>query len=214
MLAVSGCSTDTPGASPTIRRTPSPTPSAPSGTQVVYVRPTLPDHSLKPGYRITKNEHGASCWQYDTTGVLRCDNFHNGSYYFCWKFVPRAPSNASMVCLVDPWGRDVVAVTLAKGEPTNTPDPGSPGRDETIALQLTNGQRCTVNYGALDSVGPWSPRAPIVTYTCESPLYLVDAPNRATPIWTIRSVRASKDWVYTWSGTVHIDNAYYVQIDS
>jgi hypothetical protein len=213
-LVLAACSTGSSGASPTISRTSSPTSATTSGTQIVYVRPTLPDHSLKPGYKIAKTVHGASCWQYDTTGVLRCDNFNGGGGDFCWRFVPSAPSTTSMVCLVKPWGRDVVAVSLAKGENVNTPDPGSPGRDETIALQLVNGQGCTVNYGALDSVGPWSPKAPIVTYTCDRSLYLVDHPNRSEPFWTMRSVRASRDWVYKWAGTVRIAKAYYVQIDS
>jgi hypothetical protein len=30
----------------------------------------------------------------------------------------------------------------------------------------------------------------------------------------MRSVRASRDWVYKWAGTVRIAKAYYVQIDS
>jgi hypothetical protein len=212
MLAVSACSSGSPGGSPTISHTPSQSPSSASGTRVVYVRPTLPDHSLKPGYRITNPEHDVTCWQYDTAGVVRCDPYTNAINYYCWKFIPSKPSTATMACLVKPWGRDVVAVNLAKGEHAPKPEPVTPGLGDAIGLQLSDGQRCEALYGALNALDD-APTAPLNSYSCPT-VDLFGDYKQTKPLWTIKAAYGWDGKKYNRLATVPIAAAYFVQPDS
>jgi hypothetical protein len=107
-----------------------------------------------------------------------------------------------------------VAATLARGEYRPIADQAPAGSPvETIALQLTDGRQCEVNYGALDSVGPPGFDSPTVTYTCGPLTYLVDQPDRKKELWTIESAKASKDYKYTLTGVVYIAQAYAVEPD-
>lgn len=213
MVALSACSVGKGPASPTVSQS-SPEPSAVARTHIVYVRPTLPDHSLKPGYRVTRTETTVSaCWPYDTAGVIRCDSTRDEpQHYYCWKLKSDPGALKSVACLDSPWSKTVTRMVLPKGMPLPTPDPVTPGLDDAIALKLTDGQRCQALYGALDPLDD-SLTAPSNTYSC-SKVDLFGAYRQTKPFWTIKAA-------YGWDGNkykrltyVPIAVAYFVAADS
>lgn len=218
-LALAGCGAASPdqrraapaGANPSLLEVPvdssqtttgAPTPTtAPNGlrgrpaTKLVVLRPV---HNGKPANGFAATPGGAhaltSCGGASPTAVDR-GIYHCGSAgdygVACWK---AAPARATMYCLRNPFGKQLVQLPLAHTTLPGTPAPGVPS---PLGLVLDDGAHCLIRDG-----GTWPSLAGapdwIGTYSCNTANdHIVwatgasDGINRASRTWTVMTTGRS-----------------------
>jgi len=165
-------------------------------TDTRYVVPFTPD-GLNPGLSVTSTETGActfgssiangrpDAWGCTTEGGVLDPCFENA-------FV--APDEATEVaCFATPWSTDVVMLTLTapllreKEEPDGAISGAADTADEVIqpwdlpwALELANGDRCSLMHGTLIFMA-----GQVVHYGCENGGMILGETNRGQPVWAV-----------------------------
>jgi hypothetical protein len=146
-----------------------------AATRVHHVSPTDAAGRLKAGYRVTRSARGY-CWtsSFVNPELYRC---FLGNYIQdpCW---PRAGGHA-VLCLLQPWSREVTRLRLTKRLP-----PTSPGHGSLWGLTLGSGQNCQESGGTHDI---W--RGHDVNYYCSRHWVLLDEPDRRSPAWHMATAR-------------------------
>ena len=165
-------------------------------TDTRYVVPFTPD-GLNSGLSVTSTENGActfdssiasgrpDAWGCTTDGGVLDPCFEN-SYL--------APDEATEVaCLDTPWSTDVVMLTLTaplareKEVSAGAGSGAADTADEVIqpwdlpwALELENGDRCSLMHGTLVFMA-----GQVVHYGCENGGMILGETDRGQPVWTV-----------------------------
>jgi hypothetical protein len=182
VLFASGCggaegsSTGTTGAA-TVRH------STTSGrTQVLNLRPTTRQGSLKPGYRVSERvaQSEGECTGTAGVGGFRCETGH-GLHPWCWP-LGGASTAVAVVCLGMPWKHAVAELKLAE---RLTPSPNERGEHAALwAVKLTTGQHCQALRGAAEYLNGVP-----VRFSCGGApleLELLGNPSIGSGYWQIR----------------------------
>ena len=146
-------------------------------TKVHRVSPLDAEGNLRSGYDVTATGKGY-CW---TTSMIdgrlyRCMQ-HNAIHDPCWKESGRR----SVVCLTDPWTRNVFRLKLTKPLPDASDyGPGVWGLKRADGV----GGHCIISSGAGSSV-----HGRPISYYCRKGWVLVGSIDRSEPTWTIRTAR-------------------------
>ena len=90
-----------------------------------------------------------------------------------------ATDATSVACFLDPW-HPVTILRLTKPLPTHEPT------HSTLpwAIETTDDRRCTFLTGATAPMG-----GERINYGCTDGSFLIGAPDRSRPLWTIRSAK-------------------------
>ena len=200
--AVTSSASATP--SPTTTRTtpPAPTPTAVPHTRLRQVRPVTASGHLATGYRIVTRDYGADCHPgSEAIGTAyRCFAGHT-VYDPCWRYATQAPTVA-VLCLSDPFSRDVTALTTSALEPlTGSPEPF--GGASPWGLRLSDGETCVLDQGAHDQ-----DRGRVIDYECPR-LRVLRGLHRGTRLWTADTVTWSKARGFRAGPTLTLTSAVY-----
>ena len=168
--------------------TPEPGASTPARTDIRYVIPYTPD-GLNPALTVTDTLAG-DCTAGSITAPDRPDAFDclgDGFQVFdpCFEN-PFAPIDGpgEVACVLDPFGTEVVVLTIEGGLPREkaTPqgdDPFAPW-DLPWALELANGDRCTLLHGTLYPLAGQT-----VYYGCEQRGAILGTVDHEQAVWTV-----------------------------
>jgi hypothetical protein len=158
-----------------------------AGTQVVArVTPFAADGELRGGLRIVA--HGTGICEAGSDAVYsaayRCFSSHR-VLDPCWRDHRRAKP-VVVECLLTPWAKTVVQLTLntSPGPTTGT----TATRGKPWGIQLATGQRCIALQGAHDTANHKEGGIPI-DYSCGGTLVLLRGVDRSSSTWTIRAAR-------------------------
>jgi hypothetical protein len=135
--------------------------------------------TLNPRFTVGTTARGY-CWTDSlATGSKDAYRCFQGNLIHDPCFAP-SPHARTVACFVDPW-HPVTILDLTKPLPKHGPvDP----RALPWAIQTTDGRHCTFLTGATAPMG-----GERINYGCTDRSFLIGAPNRSKPLWTIRSSR-------------------------
>ncbi len=168
--------------------TPEPGAAAPDRTDMRYIIPFGPD-GLNPALTVTDNVTGScnfgSIATPDRPDAFECFGDDSGVYDPCFEnpFVP-IDEPGELACVLDPFGTDVVLIavdgplTREKEAPAGD-SPFAPW-DLPWALELANGDRCTLLHGTLYALAGQT-----VYYGCEQNGAVLGAVDHGQPVWTV-----------------------------
>lgn len=161
--------------------------AAATATRIVArVTPFAADGSLRGGLHVAARGTGTCEPGSDalSSAVYRCFS-SNRVLDPCWRDHRRAKP-VVVVCLLTPWAKSVVELTLNanRGSTTGT----STTRGEPWGIELTTGQLCIALQGAHDTVNHRGGGIPI-DYSCGGTLVLLRGVDRSSSTWTIRAAR-------------------------
>ena len=193
-LLAGGCTGDKPAASARATR-----------TVLLSRRPVTASGHLAPGYRITRRLNGADCHDGSEAigAAYRCFGPDNGVYDPCWRYATQAPTVA-VLCLQDPFGRDVTALTARTLEPIEG-EATRFGGASPWGLRLADGLTCTLEQGARDQY-----RGRVIDYSCgrRGELNVLRGLHRTNPLWTADTARWNGH-AYEAGPTLAITTAVY-----
>jgi len=164
---------------------PTSTSTALTKTAVVHVRPVDDQGRLRSDFSVHATIEGATCAGNSVkVGELahRCEA-GTGLYDPCWTETD-GPGGPSVLCMGQPWSREVERLMT---KTKIAPAPPTPGFDVPWGVELANGKQCRFATGAHDSVGD-----DVVDYYCDDPgpgLALLRSIRQTDPVWTARAVR-------------------------
>jgi hypothetical protein len=170
---------------------------------VAHVTPFAADGTLRGGLRVAVRGTGTCEAGSDalSSAVYRCFSSHR-VLDPCWRDHRRSKP-VVVVCLLMPWAKSVVELTLNAnpGPTTGT----SATRGEPWGIELTTGQRCIALQGAHDTVNHQGGGVPI-DYSCGGTLVLLRGVDRSSSMWTIRAARtrSSQPDVIVGSRTIKV----------
>lgn len=165
-------------------------------TDTRYLVPFTLD-GLNPGLSVTSTESG-TCTFGSSIASGRPDAWacttDGGVLDPCFESAFVAPGEATEVaCFDTPWSTDVVMLTLTAplSREKEAPDGGASGAadtpDEVIqpwdlpwALELANGDRCSLLHGTLVFIA-----GQVVHYGCENGGMILGETDRGQPVWTV-----------------------------
>ena len=168
----------------------------PTRTDTRYVVPFTPD-GLNPSLTVTSTVEGActfgsviansrpDAWGCTTDGGVVDPCFENA-------YLP-ADEATEVVCFDSPWSSDVVVLKLTAplSREKEEPDGGMSGVADTAneviqswdlpwALELANGDRCSLMHGTLVVMA-----GQVVHYGCENGGMILGETDRDQPVWTV-----------------------------
>jgi hypothetical protein len=133
--------------------------------------------TLSPQFRVGDRGHGY-CWTSSlataATDAYRCFQ-GNAIHDPC--FAPN-PTARTVACFIDPW-HAVTLLLLTRPLPAHAP---AVANALPWAIETTDGRRCVYLTGATAPMG-----GERINYGCIGGSYLIGAPDRRAPLWTIRS---------------------------
>jgi hypothetical protein len=175
-------------------------------TDLRYVLPFGPD-GLNPGLSVAATVEGvcgfSSIVALDRPDAWDCLGADNAIYDPCFEAFMQDPEDlGQLACLNDPFSTEVTLLNLTaplvreKEAPDPGMDPGM-GMDPSLgmgqaadaaldpwdlpwALELTNGERCTLLHGTLSVLA-----GQIVHYGCVDGGMVLGETNRTQPVWTV-----------------------------
>ena len=168
--------------------TPVPGDSALAQTDTHYVIPFGPD-GLNPGLTVRETLTGTctgdSIAVSDRADAFECLGDGDQVYDPCFEnsFAP-IDEPGEVACVTDPFGTEVVLLTVAdplprEKEAPSSQDPFGPW-DLPWALELANGDRCTLSEGTLYQLA-----GQVVYYGCEQNGAVLGVVDHDQPIWTV-----------------------------
>jgi hypothetical protein len=170
--------------------TPEPGGAALTRTDTRYVIPYGPD-GLNAGLTVRETLTG-SCIGESIVVSDRADAFEclgDGSQVYdpCFEN-PFAPIDepGEVACVLDPFGTEVVLLTIEDPLPREKEDPAGPGQDPFApwdlpwALELANGDQCTLQHGTLYQLA-----GQVVYYGCEQNGAVLGVVDHDQPVWTV-----------------------------
>ena len=186
------------------------TPTGITSTEVRYVVPFSPD-GLNPNLSVRTTETGV-CSDPSAIALDRPDAWDcmagSGQFYDpCFEnpFVG-LDEPGDLACFVDPFTTEVVLLTLTtpldrQKEARSPSDPGLAGAGDpasTIdqwdlpwALELANGEQCTLFHGTLTVIA-----GQVAHYSCDGGGVAFGEVNHSRPVWTV-SYLSQGEWVST-----------------
>ena len=198
VIVISLLAATTPGAQPAARaQEATPAVGQSARTDVRYVLPFGPD-GLKPGLTATATEEGIcgfpSSAALDRPDAWDCIGAGDQVYDPCFENPFISPDEPGQVaCLDSPFTTDVVVLTLTEPlqRQKETPDPTMEAAqyaagvsldpwDLPWALELANGDRCTLLGGTLTVVAGQTAH-----YGCEDGGVVFGEVNHVRPLWTV-----------------------------
>jgi hypothetical protein len=168
----------------------------PTRTDTRYVVPFTPD-GLNPGLNVTSSIEGActfgSSIAYSRPDAWACTT-EGGVLDPCFENSFVALDEATEVaCLDTPWSTDVVLLTLTAplSREKEAPDGAMTGAADTAeeriqpwdlpwALELANGDRCSLLHGTLIVLA-----GQVVHYGCEQGGMILGETDRGQPVWSV-----------------------------
>jgi hypothetical protein len=136
-----------------------------------------PSGALSPQFHVGARGRGY-CWTSslatDATDAYRCMQ-GNAIHDPCFAATPHA---RSVACFIDPW-HAVTLLTLTRALPRHAP---AVRGALPWAIETADGRRCVFLTGATAPMG-----GERINYGCVHGSYLIGAPDRRNPLWTIRS---------------------------
>ena len=174
--------------------------TAPSRTSRVEVRPVDAQGHLLAGYRVGHEFGRAHCLRGGIADnqAYRC---FAGNEIFdpCWV---QDSATAHVICLRDPWHHTVARLRVTKGFDNGYA--GGPSRSPW-AIRLVSGPRCVGVQGASGAVAGHG-----ISYVClDGKTVLLDEPDMAHSLWTIRVARDTGGYHYRRIGRHAIAAAYF-----
>ena len=168
--------------------TPGPGGAAMARTDTRYVIPFGPD-GLSPALTVASNEEGSclgdSLAAIDRPDALDCTSESGQIYDPCFANPFAAPDEpAELACVSDPFSTEVILLTTdapldREKEPASGDDPFAPW-DLPWALELANGDRCTLLHGTLSQLA-----GQVVYYGCEQNGAVLGVVDHQRPVWTV-----------------------------
>ncbi len=168
--------------------TPRPGTAAPAHTDTRYVIPFGPD-GLNAGLTVTGNEAG-TCISDSLAALDRPDAFdctgESGQIYDPCFENPFAPPDepGELACIASPFADEVVLLAVDDPLPREKEAPAGQGPfapwDLPWALELANGDRCTLLHGTLSQLA-----GQIVYYSCEQNGAVLGVVEHGQPVWTV-----------------------------
>ncbi|HXY50466.1 MAG TPA: hypothetical protein VEI01_13505 [Terriglobales bacterium] len=156
-------------------------PSSPKRTQIKLLTP-FGRGGLSIGMAVTEKGEG-SCFAPSAASPSRPDawrcNAGNTIHDPCYQSIPG--DSKQLACPVGgPWSGDVILLTLTQPLPTEPRKNVS--RDDTLpwALELVNGQRCTLLTGATAPIAGMR-----INYGCPGGFVVVGDIDRSRPVWRV-----------------------------
>jgi hypothetical protein len=162
--------------------------AAVSRTDMRYFVPFGPD-GLRAALSVTGNVAGAcvdaSITLPDRPDAFDCVGADSGIYDPCFEnpfALPEEPGE--LACIADPFGAEVVVLTVdaplpREKEPPAGDDAFAPW-DLPWALELANGDRCTLLHGTLFTLAGQT-----VYYSCEQNGSVLGTVDHGHPVWTV-----------------------------
>ena len=154
---------------------------APARTQIKLLTPFVPA-GLSMGMAVTEKVNGA-CFAESAASSTRPDAWRctsgNGILDPCYQRI--LGDEKQLACPVGgPWPANVVLLTLTKPLPTEPRK--ETRREDTLpwAIELTNGQRCTLFTGAMPPVAGMR-----INYGCPGGFQVVGDIDRSQPLWRV-----------------------------
>ena len=170
--------------------TPEPDGTARAQTDIRYVIPFGPD-GLNAGLTVTDNLTGTcigdSIAVSDRADAFRCLGEGDQVYDPCFENSFAASDEpGDVACVTDPFGTEVVLLTIADPLPREKDVPPGPGGDPFApwdlpwALELANGDRCTLLGGTLYQLA-----GQVVYYSCEQNGAVLGVVDHDQPVWMV-----------------------------
>ena len=185
----------TPGVAAAV---PAVTAEAVSATVVEPTAPVGPEGTLRPGYKVVRNERGATCKSHSpVTGNAYSCHVRYG-YDPCWL----TAKHGYVVCLSSPYARKVTRLHVARfvnkgglGKPASLP----------WGLLLSTGARTTLIPGKFGTAG-----GKAIHYTLDSryKTVLVGPIDKSGPVWRIRKARNNGRFRFKITGWIDISKAW------
>ncbi|CAA9542830.1 MAG: hypothetical protein AVDCRST_MAG59-990 [uncultured Thermomicrobiales bacterium] len=195
-------------AAPVTAQDATPTAGTPARTDVRYVLPFTPE-GLNPGLTVTATEEGicgfSSIVALDRPDAWDCLGANNEIYDPCFEnpFLAR-DGLGEVACLDSPFTTDVIVLTLTQPlvrekdapaiEPTGGPGSGQGAAGAALApwdlpwaLELANGDRCTLLHGTLTRMA-----GQVAHYGCADGGIVLGETDRSQPVWTVTYLAASE----------------------
>ena len=157
-------------------------------TDTRYVIPFGPD-GLNAGLTVTNNEQGScvadSLAALDRPDAFDCIGESDQIYDPCFEN-PFAPPDepGELACIASPFADEVVLLAVDEPLPREKEAPGEQGPfapwDLPWALDLANGDRCTLLHGTLSQLA-----GQIVYYSCEQNGAVLGVVDHGQPVWTV-----------------------------
>ena len=168
--------------------TPQPQTAAIARTDTRYVIPFGPD-GLNAGLTVTGNEQG-SCIADSLSALDRPDAFdctgESGQIYDPCFENPFAPPDepGELACIASPFADEVVLLAVDEPLSREKETPAGEGPfapwDLPWALELANGDRCTLLHGTLFQLA-----GQVVYYSCEQNGAVLGVVEHGQPVWTV-----------------------------
>ena len=170
--------------------TPEPDGTAPAQTDIRYVIPFGPD-GLNAGLSVRETLTGTcigdSIAVSDRADAFRCLGEGDQVYDPCFEnsFAP-IDEPSEVACVTDPFGTEVVVLTVADPLPREKDAP--PGQEQDPfgpwdlpwAMELANGDRCTLLEGTLYQLA-----GQVVYYSCEQNGAVLGVVDHDQPVWMV-----------------------------
>jgi hypothetical protein len=175
--------------------TPQPGAAAPTRTDTRYVIPYGPD-GLNAGLTVRETLTGSCIGEAivvsDRADAFECLGDGSQVYDPCFEN-PFAPIDepGEVACVLDPFGTEVVLLTIEDPLPREKEAPAGPGQDPFApwdlpwAMELANGDRCTLQHGTLYQLA-----GQIVYYGCEQQGVVLGLVDHDQPVWTVNYLAA------------------------
>jgi hypothetical protein len=156
-------------------------PAAPSRTQIKLLTPFGPT-GLSIGMAVSEKVNG-SCFMSSNGSASRPDAWRcssgNGILDPCYQRI--LGDEKQLACPVGgPWPANVVLLTLTQPLPTEPRKEISRANTLPWALELANGQRCTLMTGAMPPVAGMR-----INYGCPGGFQVVGDLDRSGPVWRV-----------------------------
>jgi hypothetical protein len=183
-----------------------------TATKVVYVAPV--DRRGRPAASdiVTETVTGSCEEGSDVVAgpVYRClanpgpADRHGGIADPCMAAVYDEKPTRTVLCMLDPWSRDVVKI-VTRGLP-KSPGPFAPGLTDPLGVRLTTGQDCLAAQGAHDEY-----RGRAVDYYCTGhpTLELLRGAHQSREPWTFDSVTDTPSGDHRPAPPVSVATAWY-----
>jgi hypothetical protein len=156
-------------------------PSQPTRTQIKLLTPFGPN-GLSIGMAVIEKVNGA-CFAPSAASSTRPDawryNAGNAIHDPCYQSI--LGDQKQLACPVGgPWPANVILLTLTQALPTEPRKAESRDNELPWALELTNGQRCTLFTGATAPVAGMR-----INYGCPGGFQVVGDVDRSQPLWRV-----------------------------